>query len=53
MGYHSQNRGQLPTIAFELGKKGTTEDDLVKNNYTKISLYLNFYDYWFFKRKFD
>jgi len=40
-------------IAIELGKKGTTKDNLVRDNYTKISLYLNLYDYWFVKRKFD
>jgi len=40
-------------FAIELGKKGTTDDNLVRNNYTKISLYLNLYDYWFVKRKFD
>lgn len=40
-------------LAFEFGKKGTTNYDLVKNNYAKISVYLNFYDYWFMKRKFD
>ena len=40
-------------FAFELGKQGTTKDNLVKNNYTKFSLYLNLYDYWFVKRKFD
>jgi len=40
-------------IAVEFGKKGTTEDNLIKNNYTKLSLYLNLYDYWFVKRKFD
>jgi len=40
-------------FAVEFGKKGTTDYDLVKNNYTKISLYLNMYDYWFSKRKFD
>jgi hypothetical protein len=40
-------------IAFELGKQGTTEDDLVRNIYTKFSIYLNLYDYWFIKRKFD
>lgn len=40
-------------FAFELGKKGTTKDNLVKNNYAKISLYLTLYDYWFIKRKFD
>ena len=40
-------------FAFEIGKRGTTKYDLVSNNYTKFSLYLNFYDYWFGKRKFD
>lgn len=40
-------------FAIEFGKKGTTKDNLVRNNYTKLSLYLNLYDYWFVKRKFD
>jgi len=40
-------------IAIELGKKGTTQDNLIRDNYTKLSLYLNLYDYWFGKRKFD
>ena len=40
-------------FAIEFGRKGTTADNLVRNNYTKFSLYLNFYDYWFVKRKFD
>jgi hypothetical protein len=29
------------------------DDNLVKNNYAKFSLYLNIHDYWFMKRKFD
>ena len=40
-------------FAIEFGTKGTTNSNLVKDNYTKFSLYLNFYDYWFVKRKFD
>jgi hypothetical protein len=40
-------------FAVELGKRGTTKDNLVKNNYAKLSLYLNLHDYWFVKRKFD
>jgi len=40
-------------FALEFGQQGTTADKLVKNNYTKFSLYLNLYDYWFVKRKFD
>jgi hypothetical protein len=40
-------------FAVELGKKGTIKDNLVRDNYSKFSLYLNLYDYWFVKRKFD
>ncbi len=40
-------------FAVEFGKKGTTKDNLVRNNYAKLSLYLNPYDYWFVQRKFD
>jgi hypothetical protein len=40
-------------FAIELGKKGTINDNLVRENYMKLSLYLNLYDYWFVKRKFD
>jgi len=40
-------------FAVEFGKKGTTQDNLIKNNYAKLSLYLNLYDYWFIQRKFD
>jgi len=40
-------------FALEFGKQGTTADKLVRNNYTKFSIYLNLYDYWFVKRKFD
>ena len=40
-------------LAFEFGKQGTTKDDLARNNYAKFSIYLNLYDYWFMKRKFD
>jgi hypothetical protein len=40
-------------FALEFGRKGTTKDNLVRDNYTKLSLYLNLHDYWFVKRKFD
>jgi len=40
-------------LGVEFGKQGTTNDNLVRNNYTKFSLYLNFYDYWFVKHKFN
>lgn len=40
-------------LAVEVGQRGTTDYDLVRNKYTKVSLYLNLHDYWFVKRKFD
>ena len=43
----------VANFAIELGKQGTTDYNLARNNYLKLSLYLNFYDYWFMKRKFD
>ncbi len=40
-------------LAVEFGKKGTTENGLINENYTKISIGFSAYDYWFFKRKYD
>ncbi len=40
-------------LAVEFGRKGTTNDNLIRENYTKLSLYLNLHDTWFFQRKFD
>ncbi len=40
-------------LALEFGRRGTIEDNLIRENYTKISLYLNLFDRWFIQRKFD
>lgn len=40
-------------FAFEFGKKGTTNYSLVRQNYMKVSLYLNLFDRWFMKRQYD
>lgn len=40
-------------LAIEFGKKGTIENGLIKENYTKLSIGFSAYDYWFFKRKYD
>lgn len=40
-------------LAVEFGQKGTTANNLVRQDYMKVSLYLNLFDYWFMKRKFD
>jgi hypothetical protein len=43
----------IANFALEFGRKGTMKDDLVRNNYMKFSVYLDLFDYWFVKRKFD
>lgn len=40
-------------VAAEFGKKGTTEDNLVLENYFRLNLMVNLYDLWFIKRRFD
>lgn len=40
-------------FAIEFGKRGTTNYDLVRQNYMKVSLYLNLWDRWFMKRQYD
>lgn len=40
-------------FAIEFGKKGTMNDNLVRQNYMKLSLYLNLWDRWFMKRQYD
>ncbi len=38
-------------IGFEFGKRGTTKNDLIEENYFKINLGLSLNDLWFQKRK--
>lgn len=40
-------------VGFELGKRGTTNAGLVKENYGNIKIGLSFNDRWFEKRKFN
>lgn len=40
-------------IGFELGKKGTTDSNLVQENYANFSVGFSFNDTWFVKRKFN
>lgn len=39
-------------VAFEYGKRGTTNDNLVQEDYLKVILNLSLNDVWFLKRKF-
>jgi len=40
-------------VAAEFGKKGTTDDNLVLEDYFRLNLMVNLYDLWFIKRRFD
>ncbi len=40
-------------VAAEFGKRGTTKNNLVLENYAKLNVSVNLYDLWFIKRKFD
>ncbi|WP_395078090.1 hypothetical protein [Flavobacterium sp.] len=40
-------------LGVELGKKGTTDFNLIQENYINLSIGFSFSDRWFVKRKFD
>ena len=40
-------------INFEYGQRGTTDNNLIKENYAIISLNLSLSDIWFYKRKYE
>jgi hypothetical protein len=40
-------------FGIEYGKRGSLDNDLIKENFTKITIGFSAYDFWFFKRKFD
>ncbi len=40
-------------IGFELGRRGTTDHNLVLENYAKVNFSLSLHDLWFIQRKID
>lgn len=40
-------------ISAELGRRGSTKSNLIRENYMKLNLSVNLYDFWFVKRRFD
>ena len=40
-------------LSFELGQRGTTSNNLIKEKYANICLNLTLHDFWFFKRKIE
>lgn len=40
-------------LGFEYGRRGTTFDGLIKENYANVFLSLSLSDKWFVKRKYE
>jgi hypothetical protein len=40
-------------FSCSFGKRGTTENNLIEENYTAFGVNLTLYDFWFLKRKFQ
>jgi long-subunit fatty acid transport protein len=53
MGMPVSRSRSIINMAVELGRRGSVSDNLIRENYTKISLYLTLSDRWFIQRKFD
>lgn len=41
------------TLGVEIGRRGTTSDNLIKENYVNFSVGVNIFDIWFQKPKYD
>ena len=40
-------------ISAEIGKRGSTNNNLIRENYAKLNFNVNLHDLWFIKRRFD
>jgi hypothetical protein len=40
-------------VIFELGKRGTVQNDLIRETFGSLTLQLSLHDYWFIKVKYD
>lgn len=40
-------------VGLEMGKRGTTQNQLIEDSYMRISVSVSLFDYWFYKRKYD
>ena len=46
-------RSSMVNLAFEVGQRGTTANDLIKEQYVNLRIGFTFNDKWFLKRKYD
>ena len=53
VGLPLRNTKSTFNLACELGRRGTLENNLIRENYMIISFSVTLHDFWFMKRKFD
>lgn len=47
------NKKTSLNLSCTIGSRGTTNDNLIKENYTTFGINFTLYDFWFFKRKYQ
>jgi len=53
VGLPLKGTGSTFNVAFTLGTRGTTENNLIKENYGIITFNVTLHDLWFYKRRFE
>jgi hypothetical protein len=53
IGLPFKNTNSVFNISFEHGIRGTTQNQLIQENYNRITFSLSLYDMWFFKKRYD
>ncbi|MBU8891290.1 MAG: hypothetical protein KOO66_00815 [Bacteroidales bacterium] len=53
LGFPIGNQRTNINMSYTLGKRGTTSNGLIEENYSSFGINLTLYDFWFIKRKFQ
>lgn len=53
VGLPLRNTRSTFNLAFNAGRRGTLENNLIRENYMFLSFSVTLYDFWFMKRKYD
>ncbi|MFP4059947.1 MAG: hypothetical protein ACLFUC_05635 [Bacteroidales bacterium] len=53
LGFPIRNSNSMFNIGLEIGQRGTTENNLIQENFKRLNFSFTLYDFWFIKRKFD
>lgn len=53
VGLPIKNTGSSVNLGFEIGRRGTTDNDLIRENYFKFTLGVAIFERWFLQRKYQ